>query len=298
MKRLLFALLLCFSAGSLASPVNAETIYGIAELGGQTVISFDSSNPGALLSGAAISGLQSGETIKGIDFRPATTELYALGSSSRLYTLNVVTGVATEVPPPGAFAPALSGSDFGFDFNPVIDRIRVVSNTRKNYVLNPNDGSATQVTDLAYGPADPNFGVSPNVEYSAYTNSTNPAPATTQLYGIDTGLDVLVTQANSAGTLATVGPLGVNAGATGGFDISGDTGVAYASFLPGLASQSSLYSINLLTGAATNLGVIDGGIIVGSLAVAPDGFNPFIPEPSTIALLGLAVLLTGRRRVA
>lgn len=279
-------------------PVSAETIYGIAELGGQTVISFDSSNPGALLSGAAVSGLQSGETIKGIDFRPATTQLYALGSSSRLYTLNVVTGVATEVPPLGAFTPALSGSDFGFDFNPVIDRIRVVSNTRKNYVLNPNDGSATQVTDLAFGPADPNFGVSPNVEYSGYTNSTNPAPATTQLYGIDTGLDVLVTQTNSAGVLTTVGPLGVNAGATGGFDISGDTGVAYASFLPGLASQSGLYSINLATGAATNLGVIDGGLIVGSIAVAPDGFNPFVPEPSTLALLGLAAFLAGRRRVA
>lgn len=298
MKKLMFALLLCFSAGSLASPANAETIYGIAELGGQTVISFDSSNPGALLSGAAISGLQQGETIKGIDFRPATSELYALGSSSRLYTLNVVTGVATEVPPLGAFIPALSGSDFGFDFNPVIDRIRVVSNTRKNYVLNPNDGSATAATDLAYGPADPNFGVSPNVEFSAYTNSTDPAPATTQLYGIDTGLDVLVTQTNSFGVLTTVGPLGVNAGAIGGFDISGETGLAYASLLPGLSSQSNLYRIDLATGAATNVGVIDGGLIVGSIAIAPDGFNPFIPEPSSIALLGLAVLFCGRRRIA
>jgi hypothetical protein len=294
----MFALLLCFSAGSLAMPVCAETIYGISELGGQSVISFDSSNPGALLSGAAISGLQPGETIKGIDFRPAATELYALGSSSRLYTLNVVSGVATEVPPLGAFTPALSGSDFGFDFNPVIDRIRAVSNTRRNYVLNPNDGSATQVTDLSYDPVDPNFGVSPNVEYSAYTNSTSPAPAGTQLYGIDSGLDVLVTQTNSAGVLTTVGPLGVDAGATGGFDISGDTGMAYASFLPGLSSQSSLYSINLATGAAVNLGVIDGGLIIGSIAVAPDGFNPFIPEPSSVVLLGLAALFCGRRRVA
>jgi hypothetical protein len=277
-------------------PSSAETIYGISELGGQSVVSFDSSNPSALLHGVAVSGLQQGETIKGIDFRPATTDLYALGSSSRLYTLNVVTGVATEVPPPGAFTPTLSGSDYGFDFNPVIDRIRVVSNTRKNYVLNPNDGSATQVTDLFFGPADPNFGVSPNVEFSAYTNSTNPAPATTQLYGIDTGLDVLVTQANSAGTLGTVGPLGVNAGAIGGFDISGDTGVAYAALLPGLSSQSNLYSINLVTGAATNLGAIDGGLIIGSLAVAPDGFDPFVPEPTSVVLLSMAALaFCGRR---
>ena len=111
MKKLLFALLLCFSAGSLALPASAETIYGIAELGGQTVVSFDSSNPSALISGAAISRLQQNEEIKGIDFRPSTGERYDLCSSSRLYTLNVMTGAATKGAPTRALTPALSASD-------------------------------------------------------------------------------------------------------------------------------------------------------------------------------------------
>lgn len=300
MKFVPSALLVCAALMGLTGQSMAAVIYGIDDSSGQTLISFDSSNPSALLSGAAISGLQSNETIKGIDFRPSTSELFALGSSSRLYTLNTVTGVATEVPPPGAFTPVLGGSTFGFDFNPVIDRIRVVSNTKKNYVLNPNDGSAIGVTDLFYGPADPNFGVFPNVSFSAYTNNVNPAPVATQLYGIDTNLDILVTQANSAGTLGTVGPLGpgLNVGAVGGFDIY-QANTAFAALLPVSTSASNLYSINLVTGLATNLGPIDGGVIVSSMAVAPEGYVPpggNIPEPATVTLLALSLVgLVGRR---
>jgi hypothetical protein len=300
MKLSPLALVAFAGALCLSSVSNAALLYGIDDSSGQTLISFDSAAPSSLLSGVAISGLQNNETIKGIDFRPSTHQLFALGSSNRLYTLDVTTGVATQVGA-GAFAPVLNGSNFGFDFNPAIDRIRVVSNTKKNYVLNPNTGTATGATDLFFGPADPNFGVTPNVEFSAYTNSVIPAPAATQLYGIDTGLDILVTQANSAGTLGTVGPLGVNVGAVGGFDIfgTGPNAVAYAALLPASTSVSSLYSIDLVTGAATNLGAIDGGAIISSLAAAPAGFDPdvIVPEPTTVALAALALAGFASRRV-
>jgi hypothetical protein len=306
MKKIIFAIALCLSVALATSKSQAVLIYAVDDSSGQTLVSFDSSSPGSYQNAPAISGLQPNETIKGIDFRPATNQLYALGSTSRLYTLNVLTGAATEVPPPGAFTPALNGSTFGFDFNPVIDRIRVVSNSKKNYVLNPNDGSATAATDLFFGPADPNFGVPANVSFSAYTNSLNPAPLAppngpgTQLYGIDTGLDILVTQANSFGTLGTVGPLGLNVGAVGGFDIQGVNNVAYAALLPAGSSNSNLYQINLLTGAATNLGQIDGGVVISSMTIAPDGFNPNIPEPASVALLGFAAMgmLVRQNRVA
>jgi hypothetical protein len=297
MKFSLLALVAITGAFCLSSVSNAALLYGIDDSSGQSIVSFDSANPSNYLSGATISGLQNNETIKGIDFRPATHQLYALGSSNRLYTLNVTTGVATAVSA-APFGP-LSGANYGFDFNPVIDRIRVVSNTDTNYVLNPNDGTLqATATNLFFGPADPNFGVSPNVAFSAYTNSVIPAPAATQLYGIDSGLDILVTQANSAGTLGTVGPLGVNVGAVGGFDIFGTSNVAYAAMLPAATSVSKLYSINLATGAATELGEIDGGAIISSLAAAPAGFDPdvIVPEPTTVALAALALAgFVGRR---
>jgi hypothetical protein len=284
MKRLTarFCALTLVLAG-LSSPASAELIYGIAAVGNSTaLLSWDSSAPGSILSGSFVAGLQSNETIVGIDFRPATGQLYALGTSSRLYTLNTANGTASAVA--GAFTPALNGFNFGFDFNPTIDRVRTVAETNKNTVLNPITGAVQlSATDLFFGPADPNFGVDPNVVNSAYTNNFVGAGAT-QLYGIDTALDILVTQANNAGTLGTVGPLGINATGVGGFDISGTTGIAYASLLPSGSSQSNLYSINLLTGAATNLGQIDGGVIITAISVAPA-----IPEPATLALAGMAL---------
>lgn len=284
MKRLTarFCALTLVLAG-ISSPASAELIYGIAAVGNATsLLSWDSSSPGSIISGSFVSGLRSNETIVGIDFRPATGELYALGTSSRLYTLDTATGVASVFA--GTFSPPLNGFNFGFDFNPTIDRIRVVAETNKNTVLNPITGAVQlSATDLFFGPADPNFGVDPNVVNSAYTNNFVGAGAT-QLYGIDTALDILVTQANNAGTLGTVGPLGFNATGVGGFDISGTSGVAYAALLPSGSSQSNLYSISLVTGLATNLGQIDGGVIITAISVVPA-----IPEPATLALAGMAL---------
>jgi hypothetical protein len=270
----------CLVSLGLAMPASAELIYGIAAVGNATsLVSFDSSQPSALLSGAFVSGLQSNETLVGIDFRPATGQLYGLGSSSRLYTIDRNTGAASQVS--GPFSPALNGFNFGFDFNPTIDRIRVVAETNKNLVVNPNTGAVQLVaTDLFYPAGDPNVGVDPNVVASAYTNNFNGAQ-TSQLYGIDTGLDILVMQANNTGVLGTVGPLlTVNASAIGGFDISGVTGVAYAALTPAGGSVSNLYTINLATGAASLVGQIDGGIVITAMAVAP------IPEPATLGLAG------------
>ena len=273
----------CLAAFGLSSSASAELIYGVAAVGNATgLLTWDSSSPTAVTSGTFVSGLLVNETLVGIDYRPANGQLYGLGSSSRLYTINTGTGVATEVPPPGAFTPALNGFNFGFDFNPTIDRIRVVAETNSNMVINPNDGSAAAFTSLFFGAADPNFGVDPNVVHSAYTNNFLGAQ-TSQLYGIDSGLNILVTQANSAGTLGTVGPLGVDVGSVGGFDISGATGTAYAALLPAGSSVSNFYSINLANGAATNLGAIDGGLIITAMTVA-------IPEPATLGMSAFALI--------
>lgn len=278
-----------FCQGSLAS---AETIYGIAAVGNATnLMTWDSATPGNVITATAISGLDVNESIRGIDFRPANKQLYALGSTSRLYTINTATGVATAVAP--AFAAPLNGFNFGFDFNPVIDRIRAVAETNSNYVLNPNTGAVQLVaTNLFYPVGDANAGRDPNVVDSAYTNNVNGA-ATTQLYGIDTGLDILVTQANNAGTLGTVGSLNFDITAVGGFDISGVTGNAYASVVLAGESVSRFIQINLANGTPSGFAQVDGGVLITALTTAP------VPEPATAALvmMGLVGFAAVRRRV-
>jgi len=126
-------------AGTLsATTAGAATAYGLTVA--NQIATFDTSVPGAALSAVVITGLQGGEIPLAIDLRPATGQLYLLGSTSRLYVLNPLTGIAVAVGP--AFTPALSGTSFGFDFNPVVDRIRVVSDTGQNLRLDPDTGAS------------------------------------------------------------------------------------------------------------------------------------------------------------
>src|SRR5262245_24134351 len=43
------------------------------------LLAFDSATPGTISSNNAITGLGAGEIIEGLDFRPATLQLYGLG---------------------------------------------------------------------------------------------------------------------------------------------------------------------------------------------------------------------------
>jgi hypothetical protein len=270
-----------------ASNAQAELVYGTT-LTGQ-LITWDSATPGTLISGVAVQGLQANEQVVGIDFRPASGELFVLGSFSRLYTMNPNTGVATQVGA-GAFTPALNGSTFGFDFNPTVDRIREVSNADQNLRLNPITGgvAATDGT-LAYAVGDPNFGVDPDITHAAYTNNFNGAQTTT-LYAIDSDRDVLVTiNPPNNGVLNTVGPIGLDVTAWGGFDISGVTGVAYAALRDITLNSSTCYTINLATGAASPVGLIDGGVVITAMTVV-------VPEPASMTALAGVIGLAGLRR--
>jgi hypothetical protein len=188
-----------------------------------------------------IKGLQTGETIHGIDFRPATGQLFALGSSSRLYVLNLGTGDAVQV---GAipFIPALSGTDFGFDFNPMVDRIRVVSNTGQNLRLNPDDGLVAG-TDGTLNPG------TPAIAAAAYTNNFAGATAT-KLFVIDHTTDKLYEQnPPNNGTLVEIGALGVDITSANGFDIGSASNKAW--MIATVGGTTRLYSVNTTTGALT-----------------------------------------------
>ena len=66
-------LLVFFAVG--ISQVSAATLYGVTT--GNSLIRFDSATPGTTTTVGAITGLQGGENVLGIDFRPATGQLFA-----------------------------------------------------------------------------------------------------------------------------------------------------------------------------------------------------------------------------
>lgn len=228
----------------------------------------------------AITGLSAGETVVGIDFRPLDDALYAITNSSRLYTLNVTSGAATAANG-GAFSPALSGTAFGVGFNPQVDRLRIHTDAEQNLRVNQTVNPLVVLTDtvLAFVSTDPNFGQNPSIAGTAYTLSLRPAPVSTELFGIDSNLDVLVVSDRpNGGTLRTIGALGVNTTENVGFDIAGDTDLAYASLTSTATptGSSRLYIINLRNGTATVIGTVGHPTPLRSIAVAPGGTSPFL----------------------
>lgn len=233
------------------------------------LIRFSSTNPSQVSRSVAIAPLAGGETIVGIDVRPAGGGLYALSSASRVYVVDTVSGAATPVGA-AAFAPVLSGLNHGWDFNPVPDRIRVHGDGGQDLRLNPSTG-AVAATDsaLMFAVTDPNAAATPRIVGTAYTNSVNPAPTTTVLFAIDANLDMVVRLPNpNDGRLMTVGPLGLNTTGDVGFDIVGTTGEAFASLTPTGATSSSLYRISV-SGSAGLIGAIGHSMPLRGIAVVP-----------------------------
>lgn len=268
-------LCLCFwgcDQDNIVQPVVlGRPLYGVDI--NNNLVRFGSMNPGVISNRYAIVGMQPGEFILGIDFRPLDQRLYALGSTSRIYVIDTLSGAALQVGP-NPFTPLIAGNAFGFDFNPVPDRIRLHSNAGQDLRLHPDTGAlAGRDSALAYAAGDVNSGFLPNVAGTAYTNSVANAQNTV-LFAIDSNLDVLVTLPTpNNGQLFTVGTLGLNTSDLIGFDISGRDGTAYAAFFIGDPSGlSGLYTINLNTGAATLAGLIGApgaNAPLRALALAP-----------------------------
>lgn len=230
------------SLQSLAIPT-APVAYAIITSNNSLLI-VNSVNDVRSFTSKSVSGLQSGESIVGLDIRPATGQLFALGSTSRLYILNTASGEATVVGSGTPFTTALSGTNFGFDFNPTVDRIRVVSNTGQNLRLNPNTGGIAGI-DANLNPG------TPNITACAYTNNVANA-STTELFDIDSTSDRLLLQnPPNNGTLVDIGPLGIDVDELNGFDIGSRSGTALALLTVGGVTR--VYRINLTTGAATSV---------------------------------------------
>ncbi len=256
---------------------------------------------GAVRTATAVTGLQSGEVLLGLDVRPGGTtanQAIALGSSGRLYVIDPATAAATVkatlVADPNdttAAFTALTGAQFGVDFNPVADRLRVVSNTGQNLRINADTGATITDGDLNVA-TTPRLGVTA----VAYTNDFSTA-CRTALYYLDTTTDELFTTTDpNGGALTSIGVLGVDAAAVSAFDIvtaSAGTNRALASLT--VAGVNSLYEVNLTTGAATPLvaftGLMASETVMG-LALTPPAMAPMQAAGELVGLTVTGKLIT------
>ena len=258
-----FAVLAVLFSG-LTLSLNAEELFGVTT--DNKLIRFDSATPGTLISSLPITNLLGGETVVGIDIRPRDGKIYAIGSTSRLYTLNATTGAATLISQ-SQFSTLLDGSRFGVDFNPSADLIRVVSDHAQNIRIDPNTGTLSGAAQAPQAYATGTFTGTPSLTGAAYSNNVFSAGSTT-LYVLDPTKDALFTQDLTTHGLNFIGFLGFDVTDTMGFDISGQTGVAYAAMQKTGSTTSTLFVINLVTGGATPVGDIGSSTPLVGIAAA------------------------------
>jgi hypothetical protein len=271
------------SGGTANDPLPGPTTNFVAINGPSQLVRFSSNTPFTLSGSLSVTGLQGGEPLLAIDVRPANGQLYALGSTGRLYTVNTTTGAATLVGA-GPITPAITGTAVGFDFNPVVDRIRIVTDTGQNLRVNPDTGDVVDADPgtagtqfdgpLNYAAGDRNVGATAQGVGAAYTNSRAGAADTT-LFVIDANTNTLAIQnPPNNGTLNSVGatPLGFDVNTAIGFDIAADNAPdANAAFIvSNQGGNFGLFRINTATGATTRLSNVGNGALdLRGLAIIP-----------------------------
>jgi hypothetical protein len=259
------------------SPGTAVTIAIAGITASETLVGVDYRPQTGQLFSFGVNGTANNGTVYVID--PQTGAATALGTAGQVAFVDG-SGAAVDLPD--------AASGYGFDFNPTVDRIRVVSDSGLNFRLNPNDGTAVDgnLNNTAAPPAGTNTDGPINalpagatgVSAAAYTNSFGQSltgGVTTQ-FVIDAASNTLFIQnPPNAGTLTIPTPITLGGAAldfttASGFDIPSNVRVTTSASAPPAGSTgfaaltvggaSRLYSINLLTGAATDLGALAANV--------------------------------------
>lgn len=288
---------------TVASQARAERIYGVtgssATATVNSLVFFDSASVTSLTTVGTMSGILTGHTLRGIDFRPSNGLLYALSTSrttlatAQLYTVNLNTGALTTVGSTFTLTGNTSGR-VSIDFNPVVDVLRVITGTGQNFRVNATAGSLIA--------QDTTLNTTDIISDIAYSNNVFGATQTT-LYAYNYSLDTFGTIGSVNGTpnspntgiYTTIGGSTVVAEiAATGLDTSALTGVTYAMLdettTPTTASE--LYTVNVATGVHTLLGTTPADLL--DISVFLNG-PVAAPEPGSLALVTVAGLgMVGR----
>jgi hypothetical protein len=273
---------LCLLLFALSSSGYGVTIYAIDSQ--NRLVTFDSANPSVLTSARTIKlppfvtydSNRPTERIVSLAYRtadgPATTKLWGLTNYGNIVPVNLA---GADIGQPVIKNIPLSGTAFGFGFDPTSGvNMLLVSNLDQNLRLKFNTGEVFTQTPLTYylgTPADP------NVVAFSYDNNLSGGTLRTP-FMIDSAADTLVMLLApfQNGVLKTVGPLGVNASEITGLSIyttgtiASPVNTAFAAITSPGDSVSRLYTIDLMTGAATLVGTIgkyEHGTYITSIAV-------------------------------
>lgn len=251
--------------------------YALADDGATLVVMADVNAPGDVMT------YDLSSSVSAIAWRPVTGKLLGF-SDGMIAVIDPMTGEMTDLD--ASFmddAMIGDGKMVAFDFNNKIDAVRAVTSAGDNLVYFPegfgdNDdraGSVRRFTDLAYADGDSMAGTTPMIFANAYTNAINgeTAGATFQ-YAIDAETDALVSLANNAGTLETIGKITVDGtevdlAPMGGFDIvsaAEGENMALAILQMEGSENAGLYEIDLESGAATMKADLGMGGITGFAA--------------------------------
>jgi hypothetical protein len=250
--------------------------YALAEDGTTLVTMADIAAPGEAQTHALDTPLRA------IAYRPVTGQLLGYADGA-VYEIDPMSGALTDLGATFMEDAVIGDGAVAFDFNNQIDAVRAVGADGANLVYFPDgfgdaDARANSVrrfTDVFYVEGDNSAGAEPRIFANAYTNAiTGETAGSTAQYALDARANALVTLANNAGGLATVGLLTMDGDAVdvidaGGFDIvspAEGTDLAYAILQIDGEDSAGLYMVDLGSGALTGLGDLGMGGFTGFAA--------------------------------
>lgn len=293
-QRTVLALLTLTAALAAAPAAHATPADRAFALRGSDLVTFDPAHPATTATSTPIVDVTAGETLVGLDVRPANGVLYALGvngaaDTGTLYVVGPQNGYASPVGVAGSIALTLDGATpidlpaegYGFDVNPAADRIRVTTDTGLNFRINPNTGAPVDGDNggssgsvIGLNADGPLHGAATSAGGFAYTNSGSNVGTVTTGYALSAATGALLIQnPPNAGNEVEVAPVTLGGAplafsATSGFDVDpaatvpasnapATGGDGYA--LLTVSGTTHLYKIALAAGTATDLGPIGDG---------------------------------------
>lgn len=219
-------------------------------VGDKTLVMFDTDKP-AVTKTIEVGGV---DKLLGIDFRPGNKTVVGVTADHRIVTIDLASGNTTEVARMDRML-ELTDAPVVVDFNPMADRLRFMTGTT-NHRVHPDTGAVTVDGTLAFEDGDMHKGETPNIVAASYINSFG-KPEKTAMYNVDATIGALIQQTKpNDGTLKAIGKLGINdMPSTFAFDIHGTDGGQNTAYL---VAGKTLYTVDLATGAATEVGAVDG----------------------------------------